>query len=715
MALSAAALLGLLLQTQVPADLESTVRAPGGEVLDGDRATDVVRADELAARLPRSAPDALRDLPGVFIQQTAHGQASPYVRGLTGQQTVLLFDGIRIDSATWRQGPNQYAFTLDARTLESLEVQRGGASTRWGAGALGGVVSATPRSAPDPRQGDALRPALYLRGTTADGERGGRVELGVARFGWLSLLAGVGRRDVAQLESAGVLKGLAGTAAEVPRLAADGRTQLGTGFSELTADLRLEALPTESLKLVAAVQAYRQYDAPRTDQCPPAGARFDECLTYEEQFRTLAWLRLESQLGAFGELKAHVAWQRQHERRKLDRPGSFTVQLGRDDDDTTSAGLLLRTRPLALGAWSLRGESGLDAARDVVESVAFLRFDDLDLTLQRSRGQYLDGATQLRAGAFVRGEARLGELLVLTLGTRLERTSATAPGDPDSGTAPVDRAWWPLAAEAGVRLQPTQGVALSLHADRSFRTPNLDDLTARQQTGAGFQFENAALTAERATTLEAGVEAERSLLSGSLFAFVTRIDGAIARASRGVPECPLQTPNCGASRARFQLVNAEGPSLLRGLEGRVRVRLPLHLRFELQGSWARGDGPDLSAAPGSERATSAVVPLSRVPPLHGAAELAFRHPVGLQAALVLRAAAAQDRLALADAADFRIPTGGTPGYAVLDLRLGMRIGPSLWLRAVLENLGDAVWRAHGSSVNGPGRGLLAELAFTPRL
>ena len=46
-----------------------------------DAASEVDR-QTMDERLPRSSPDALRYEPGVFVQQTAHGQGSAYIRGL---------------------------------------------------------------------------------------------------------------------------------------------------------------------------------------------------------------------------------------------------------------------------------------------------------------------------------------------------------------------------------------------------------------------------------------------------------------------------------------------------------------------------------------------------------------------------------------------------------------------------------------------------------
>jgi len=65
----------------------------------------------------RTAPEALLLTPGVFIQKTNHGGGSPFIRGLTGNQTLLLIDVIRLSNATFRYGPNQYFNTIDVLFL----------------------------------------------------------------------------------------------------------------------------------------------------------------------------------------------------------------------------------------------------------------------------------------------------------------------------------------------------------------------------------------------------------------------------------------------------------------------------------------------------------------------------------------------------------------------------------------------------------------------
>jgi iron complex outermembrane receptor protein/hemoglobin/transferrin/lactoferrin receptor protein len=190
--------------------------------------------------------------------------------------------------------------------------------------------------------------------------------------------------------------------------------------------------------------------------------------------------------------------------------------------------------------------------------------------------------------------------------------------------------------------------------------------------------------------------------------FSTWIDHSIARVLREPEACPPETDSCRASRARLQLVNADGTAWLWGAEGAATVDIATGLRLRTTCSYAIGEGP--TPLPGDGDATE---PLSRVPPLNGTAEVRYANDArGFYVAGASRWALAQRRLATSDLSDARIPIGGTPGYVVLDMRAGYRYDPVLSFSAVFENVLDAAYRVHGSSIHGPGRGLLLGMVLT---
>ncbi len=681
---------------------------------DEDRAGSVVGRRELDERLVQSAPDALRYEAGVYIQQTAHGQASPYVRGLTGQQTVMFFDGVRMNNSTFRQGPNQYFFTVDSRTIQQLEVVRGAASTRYGADALGGALLTTPRDPTLHEEGKktVAHGKAILHTGTADGSYGGRGEVDLGFAGKFGVLAGVGYRDVGQLRSGGpvIAPGTGEPQRVPPAFEADGKTQRGTGFRELTGDVRAVWEPNPRHRVTLGYYDYRQLDAPRTDKCPPPTAPRDECLRYDEQFRTLVYGAYEASKGpaAAQDVRVTVSYQRQHEDRVFDRGApSVTTLLGVDDVSTVGTGLKLRTKDFDPTSWvRLYGVYGADSYLDWVASDASLRFDDTGISTTQSRGQYIDGSQYSTSGAFAEGHVEFLETIRLRSGGRVALAHASSPGDLGSETAAVDQTWVSAVGMAGIAVDPVPWMSFSLNADQGFRAPNLDDLTSRQQTGPGFQFENADLDPERALTLEAGVEVDVGVFEFGAWVYRTRIADLIGRVAVEVEDCPDETPQCGASQTRFQLDNFEGNAFLWGAEGTALANLPMGLWARTTLSFAHGERPNPFARENSSHPVR--VPMSRVPPLNGTAELGWRHRSGAYAAGGLRWARLQDRLAPQDVADSRIPIGGTPGYAVFDLRAGYRFEPYLLFAMVFENLGDAPWRAHGSSVNGPGRSVMVE-------
>ncbi|MDJ0764096.1 MAG: TonB-dependent receptor [Myxococcota bacterium] len=694
--------------------------APG---LPQHRAGSQVTRKDIEYRLPRSTPDALRYEPGVFVQQTAHSQGSAFIRGLTGQQTLILFDGIRLNNSTYRQGPNQYFFTLDSQAIQSIQIVRGGASTRFGSDALGGVILALPIEpllAPAHETDLATwDPHLLLRTATADREKGGRIQTNLTLGKSFAFFGGMGGRTMGLLQSSGPISSPDGSGPPlVPRMAEDGRTQLGTGFDELTADgsLVYQLNPRHRLKLAA--HAYRQYDAPRTDQCPAAYAPHDECLKYDEQFRTLvygAW-EAEPKMALLHSLRMTLSWQNQHERRTLDRPASFVENIGRDDVNTFGVTLTAKTSTARIAPQlELVLNYGADTYHDRVTSLSWIRFTDITFTQQQGRGQYVDGSHYTYGGAFLEAQALLWRFLTWRAGGRFSWFSAHAPSVPQAGSEAVNKNWTPLVGNTGLEVRVSDQLQLHLNADRSLRTPNLDDMTSRQQTGPGFQFENPDLAPEIAHTLEIGVRmSELGPLTLALWAFNTTLHGAVVKRPMAITDCPPNTPQCETSWNRFQLANADDASRIRGLEAYLKVDLSDNLVARLTAAWTHGEGPNLGDPPSDPAIPfEDKVPLSRIPPFNGTAEILWHHPTGLSVGAALRFAATQDRLALADISDERIPRGGTPGFAVLDLRLNYRIDDLFFASIALENAFDAPYRYHGSSVNGPARGLTALIDLGP--
>jgi iron complex outermembrane receptor protein/hemoglobin/transferrin/lactoferrin receptor protein len=405
------------------------------------------------------------------------------------------------------------------------------------------------------------------------------------------------------------------------------------------------------------------------------------------------------------DLDLRLSLQRYSEALRRTRPS--VEQRWHNEVTTEGLAVSARTRPQRFGDAALSFAYGADGYADVVRSRADQRFTDIDVAFDLSRGSYLDGSRYLTGGLFGQLVLDVTRFVELRGGARGAWVKASAPADPQSASRAIDADYAAAVAQAGVTLHAAEGVDVALNYDQGFRAPNLDDLTARQQVGPGFQFENDALRPERAHTLELGMHARHDVLSLDLWTFATFIEGAILRAPRTAQDCPAQTPACATSRELYQLVNAQTTSRIFGAEGGITLFLPQDITLRNVTSYAFGDGPRVPDGSAQGRG-----PLSRVPPLHGSLELRHRHLAsGVYTTFALRWALRQDRLSVTDLGDARIPPGGTPGYAVLDLRAGYRMREHLVLSLSLDNLLDAPYRVHGSSINGPARGISAGVSM----
>lgn len=654
--------------------------APKRATDEPGRARNRIDAKQIERRQPRSTTDALRTTPGVSVQKTNHAGGSPFIRGLTGQKTVLLIDGFRLGTGIMRPGPSQYLNTVPVGIVDSIDVVRGTGSVLHGSDAIGGVVQLNTRSA----SGDTERASVTTRAGTAERSLGGRAEFG-GRLGSVFARGGIGAGHFGNLRGAGPLEG----APAVPIYR--GNEQLYTGYREISGDLRLSLPLANGRELSAAAIAYHQFGAPRTDKCTP-----EECLVFDEQFYDVTYLRYRGRHGRLGLVEAGLALARTHERRSNTDLVSDSVD--RELDVVWSLSGLGRA---ILPSWRLgfarvRLSTGFDVQAEHLSSAA--RVEANGTTTERPRGKFLDGAQTASAALFALADTTLGRRLGATFGGRLSATFADIPDDPDSGASGFQSRIAVPVGSLGVRVRVAGPLHAALNVDQGFRAPNLYDLTAQTGgSGPGYQLPNPDLAAESSLTTEIGLELRQEHVAVSGFAYQTRIDDFIAREPT---ECPAQLiDRCGDAEAVYRAINAD-TAHIRGVELAAAIRSG---RVTIQGTatWTRGDRTPATMAESE--------PVPKIPPVHGS--LAVRRESRTWFAEVVgRWALAQTRLAPRDIADRRIPDGGTPGYAVLDARIGGAIYSRVRATLTVENILNDPYRVHGSGVDGAGFGAIVSLS-----
>lgn len=636
-------------------------------------------ADRAASRV---AADLLRDTPGVHVQQTSAGQGAVVLRGLVGNQVLLLVDGIPLNNGTYRDGPGQYLATIDPETVERIDVLRGPASVLYGSDAQGGVLNVITQPHPlhlgwsAAGAGQVSSANAGARARLSTGYAGGAVRVG----------AGV------TLQQAGDL-----------RAGDDVGAQRPTGFGAVGLDARLTYTPTPRHRLTAALQHFALNDVPRYDRyvtfrAPAPGP--DAVHVFDPQTRQLAYARYAYRPGAPAlrtlTATASLAVQREGRRRQRlvsGQPAS-TVEYTRDDVYTPGLSVVGESRfetahRIVTLTW------GAEAYRDVLAS----RGDVADLVsrtvtpLTRTTttgsiptGRFPDGATMDRIGVFVESDVGLLPRLSVEAGARWSGFRTVAEVGTELGGR-VEQRTHALTAQAGLVASVTDPVSVVLRIAQGFRAPNLYDLTNVGPVPGGVVVPNPNVGPERSLGYEVGVRVARARTAVNVVAFRTLIDDFIDRVPatfRGDTlldgERVFQGQNVGD--ARVWGLEAAAAHRTGSLEGRGTL-------LYTYGQQTLGDGTD--------------EPMAKIPPLSGQTRLRWlgaggRWWLGYE----LRWAARQDRLSSRDLVDPRIEPGGTPGYAVHSLLAGVAVG-TVTLSVGLENLGDALYRTHASGVDAPGR------------
>lgn len=632
---------------------------------------------QIAERLVRTFPEALRETPGVMIQKTSNGQGSPFIRGFTGFRNLMLIDGIRFNNSTFREGPNQYWNTIDPQSLSRMEVLPSQGGTLYGSDAIGGTVNAFTKDSgylSEAEGGFFAHGQADYRHSTAEHSNVEHFESSIGEGQQWGLHIGATLSQFGDVTDG------------------SGRRQPHTGYDNWAFDVRLDVALDDHWTFTAVHQQARQNDAWRT-HATTSGVSFagtavgTDRIRLFDQERSLSYLRLAgNDLNSFIDaasltISLQTAGEEQF---RVTGGGATTFQ----DVDVSTLGVDLQFESLSpIGKLVY----GIDYYHDWLETDGANNF----------AGSVADDSSYDLLGIFLQDEIDLGDRVHLFIGGRFTHIRADAgkfqARNPTTG-AVVGRGSYSneyqnfsASARFIVDLDEEDHYQLYGGVSQAFRAPNMSDLTRDDFSQSGvFEIPSPGLSPETYLTLEVGLKAQTASLTTSLGYFYTRIEDMIIRRviTAGTP--------ITVSKANG------GDGYMQGVEFAARWQMDPHWSLFGHIAWVEGEADQFIGNTTQKRRE----PLGKIAPLVGLAGVRWQTMDSrFWTEFVCLTYGEAGRLNAADMADTqRVPQNGTPSFWLVSLRGGCKVNEHLILTASLDNLLNETYRYHGSGSNEPGFG-----------
>jgi len=684
----------LLLALPVQDITQSVVTAPraGRTATTSGISEQVITGEELAKTGERSLPRAIAKASGLFVQETNLGGGAPIVRGLIGNQILIVVDGVRMNDGTTRGGSNQSLNGIDPTNVERVEIVRGPGAVLYGSDALGGAILIWTRNrAPLARDKEGTRAVQGELGVDANTAAEGAREYGSLSVATedVGVLAGGSFQDWQMLHSG---KG------EVQNTGYNGQSWYASGDVQLG----------ERRSLRASAMRTRDFEVPRSDrmnvgygQTQPSDA--ENYFTLQDRARYLVAYN-DSAQGFSDAMQARLSLREYTENRRIRARGSTTRRLEQDTTETVGVGMDWRK---ALGDSQLL-TWGVDADYDDVDSTR----TNVNITTGAATsavGSFAPGSSYLSSGVFLRDELFDVGPFDITAGLRysyyeFQFDDTANPGQTIDGN--FDAFTGSLQAATDV----AEGVRVTATIAQAFRAPNLSELARNANFNGGTELSNPDLDPESSLYEELALDMRREAWSWSLGLYHNAIQDVVGRRLVSDP-----TPGGPTGDETYVRENT-GDLDLFGLETRYQRKLgdadsPYSFGTYLEYTYGKQYDDDIAAFDDQ--------PASRIPPFHGNVSLSYepaqpiRNLGWMQVSFWF--ATSQNRLSPGDLGDPRIDKNGTNGWTRVDLDFGGPVGDigsgATW-NVGLHNLFDEDYRVHGSGIDAPGVGVVAGLRMT---
>lgn len=634
------------------------------ELLSNPAAVSKINETEIILRSPMNLPDLLQQSAGVWMQKTNHGGGSPFIRGLTGYQTLILIDGIRFNNSTFRSGPNQYLNTIDPFMLQNVEILRGAGSVQYGSDAIGGTIYLSSKFLDF---SDSLfRPyaKLYGKWMTDDLQKSLRAEAGFSSKK-SSLYAGFTFKDLGDIITGG-----------------DRDKLYNTGYREYAGNLNGKFILSDKSNISFAWQHHHQIDVPLYHKL--SSGKY-AVYSFNPQQRDLGYLKyhLKQENPLFFEIRSSVSYQRSLEKREKQKSGDYIFSV--ETDVVESFGFTIENISRINNNWEFI--TGIEVYNDKVNSKS--EFTNLETNEnQSSRGLYPDNSGYLSTSVFTLHTIRLKKLKIFS-GLRYNYFVVKV-SDEEFGDSEIKPN--ALVGNLNFSYQIISNSFISFGVNNAFRAPNINDVSSFGIADYRYEIPNYDLQPEKSFNKEIGFKTHQKFFSTGVHFYHNRLSDLIKN-----EKSSYNGQDSIEGIKVYQRKNVD-KAYITGIEFEWAV-YPMK-RINLSGYLVYTYGYNESDKE----------PMRRIPPFNGLFKIGYFSSKNLALTAEWQFAAKQDRLSSGDIDDSRIAEGGTPGWQVINLKANYQIKNFLII-AGLNNILNEDYRIHGSGIDGIGRAFWASLSF----
>ena len=606
----------------------------------------------------RSVPELLDGMPGVFLQKTNHGGGSPFVRGFTGNQNLILIDGIRLNNAIFRYGPNQYLTLIDPQSVQKIEVIKGTGSVQYGSDALGGVINIITRMPHFSNQPKWTGKA-YLQLTDGGMEKTFRPQVAYSNRKFAFSLSG-------SYADFGNLRGGDTTGYQIP-----------SGYLQSSVESKILWYAGSDWMINAGFTAVKQQNVPLYHKY--VLEKFIQSFSNPiERIQSVIGIKKVFKQRNLQQVSFQFSRQQMSENR-ISQPGNSTVVTFEND-------LINSTSFQSEAVWKLSRiwttRVGIEYNFDKVFSSRIQQNTTTGESINK-RGLYPDNATYQHAALYNLHQIQSGKWLI-EVGLRFHQY-AIQMEETTLGKIKVEpKAFVGL---LGTSYALSKKVILYGNVSSGYRAPNIDDMGTLGIIDFRYEVPAYGLKPESSLNKELGIRFQMDKSQFSASYFHTSLQNLITR---------IRTDQVITGYNVYVKENVES-AYVNGFETEFRFTLTPRLSGSGMITYLFGQNVTRNE------------PMRRIPPFNTYCNVDYSFKF-IHVGFNFEQANAQTRLAQGDKDDNRIPLGGTPGYTLFHFYAGGSY-KNLNYRVLANNLTNADYRKHGSGINGMGKSLTLTLKY----